>query len=140
MTRRSPSSRDAALAVLAAFGVGVLWLALAIATGLIFHFLPGATFLAGAWTYRWRTRGARATWLHVAVVLVAAAVATAVALVALAAARRPLDSDVATAGIASIGALVTAVSLRWPGSRPDDPVTPEPATSSTFGTAGANHP
>jgi len=128
------------LAILAAIGVGVLWFALAIATGLVFHFLPGASFLAGAWTYRWRSGAGRAPASDVAIVLVAGAVATVVAILALVVAGRRLDSEWATAAVAATGALLAATSLRWPGSRSGDSVTPESAATSTPGSRGADRP
>ena len=150
MTRPAPPGRERAddnvarppglvvLAILAAAGAGILWFTLAIATGLIFHFLPGAAFLAGAWTYRWRSGGGRATGPHVAIVLFAGAAATSVAILALVVAGRRLDSEWATAAVAAAGALLAATSLRWPGLRPGDRGTPESALTSTPGTSGAD--
>ena len=84
------SSPEAALVAgwLTASAVGAAWLALASATGLIYHFAPGAPFAAAAFAYRWRSGGGRVPGGRVAALLLGAAAATAAALLALHAAAR----------------------------------------------------
>jgi hypothetical protein len=117
--------RAVALAFLAATGAGVLWLALSTSTGLIFHLMPGAPVLAGAWAYRWREGRGPAPWLRVALILVAATFAASAAVLTLVAAGRPLDDPAVTAAVAAAGALLAAAWLRWPGARTDDAARPD---------------
>jgi hypothetical protein len=112
-----------ALSILVASAAGLLWFVLATATGLIFHFLPGASFLAGAWAYRWRPGTGPAPWSHVAAILVAGLVVTAVILGALGATGQPLDDARMTVAVAAAGALLASgwLRLRWRGLRTSTP-------------------
>ena len=83
--RRSTGSgergRSRATALLAALGtaglIAVPWFGLSVATGLVYHLVPGATFLASAWAYR-LTGGSRpAPWRDVTVALAGAGGITA---------------------------------------------------------------
>jgi hypothetical protein len=121
----TPSIGDLAAAVpiacLAAVGVGAGWFALALATGLIYHLLPGAPFLAVAAAYRWRAGRRRISGIGAAVLLAVAAATSAATLVALHAAGRSLDAAAATAAVAVVGALAAWAWLRRgeaPGSDP----------------------
>lgn len=108
------SSPEAALVAgwLTASAVGAAWLALASATGLIYHFAPGAPFAAAAFAYRWRSGGGRVPGGRVAALLLGAAAATAAALLALHAAAHPLDAPAVTAVVAAVGAAASAIWLR----------------------------
>lgn len=61
---------SAAVVAIATIGAGALWLILSMTTGLIFHFMPGASILAAVWVRRaygpdvpihWRS-----LWAHLA--------------------------------------------------------------------------
>lgn len=43
---------SAAVVATATIGTGALWLILSMATGLIFHFMPGAPMIAAVWVRR----------------------------------------------------------------------------------------
>lgn len=123
-SRRDPAPGGAsrrvgplAAAVLAAAAATIVWLVLAQATGLIFHFMPAAPFLAGSWAYRARAAGARAPGLDTAAILLVAGALAAVGIAALVASSRPLDDPPLTAAAAAGGALLAAAWLRWPTER-----------------------
>jgi peptidoglycan/LPS O-acetylase OafA/YrhL len=99
----------ALIAVAATVG---LWLVLASVTHLIFHFLPGATFLAGAFAFRFAARERRASRLEIAAVLIASAVATWVGLVAVPALGLELDEPPITMLVVAAGAVIGTVVLR----------------------------
>ena len=111
-------------AVLAAAAATTAWLVLAQATGLVFHFMPAAPFLAGAWANRARSAGAQAPGLDTAAALLAAGTLAAVGIAALVAAARPLDDAPVTAAAAAGGALLAAAWLRWPAARRNPAVAP----------------
>lgn len=109
-------SRMAALvaAVVAPGFLWLPWLGLSVATGLVYHLMPGATFLAAAWAYR-ATGGSRpAPWRDVIVALVGSAGVTAGGLLLIPAAggaiAGPAELIVVTLG----GALAAAAWLRRP--------------------------
>jgi hypothetical protein len=104
-------------AALAAAAATIAWLVLALATGLIFHFMPAAPFLAGAWAHRARSDGARAPGLDTTAALLVAGALAAVGIAALVAMSRPLDDPPVTAAAAAGGALLAAAWLRWPAAR-----------------------
>lgn len=81
--RYRPRPVDAVVAA-AVLGVGVLWFALSVVTGLIFHFMPGAPILAAVWVRRsygpdralaWRFLGAHVAGGLLVVVIIGAALA-----------------------------------------------------------------
>ena len=113
---RGLRARPLALAVGAAVPVGVLWLALSLATGLIYHFMPGAMFLASTWAFRWATRGGRASWAEAVAVTIGAGAVTAVGLVAVPAAGGALDDPREIAAVILVGAGLALVWLRRPGA------------------------
>jgi len=97
----------------AALGAGALWLALSVATGLIFHFMPAAPILAAVWTRRAFGPDAPipwpALWAHIAGGLAVAAVAGA-AIVRLGAS---LDGELLIGAVLAIG---TGLAI-WLGRR-----------------------
>ena len=102
--------RDLALALGGAVSVGLLWFVLSIATGLIFHFMPGATFLAASGVVRWTAHGRRATPVEAAVVIAGGAIVTAAGLVAVRTAGGSLDKPAEIAIVIVVGA---AIALAW---------------------------
>ena len=102
--------RDLALALGGAVCAGLLWFVLSIATGLIFHFMPGATFLAASGVLRWTARDRRATPVDAAVVIAGGAIVTAAGLVAVRAAGGSLDKPAEIAVVIVVGA---AIALAW---------------------------
>lgn len=113
--RRLPTAA-ALVAVAATLG---LWLVLANATRLIFHFLPGATFLAGANAFRLVAREPRASRLEIAAVLVSSAVATWVGLIAVPALGLELDEPAITMLVVAAGTIIGTVLLRRGAGRDD---------------------
>jgi hypothetical protein len=110
-----------AMAFAAAVAAGLLWYALSIATGLIFHFMPGAPFLAAAAAFRWATGSRRATWAEVAGLLAGSSLVTAAGLLAVPAGGGTLD-DVAPVAAVVLGGFILALAwLRRPGGRPAPP-------------------
>lgn len=123
--------RALVLALLASGGTGAMWFLLAMATGLIFHFLPGATFLAATWTVRWRQGGTPMPWIGVGIILIGASTATAATLAALVAAGRPLDEPALTATVTVAGAAFATVWMRRPSASKDRIVTQDSALPSS---------
>lgn len=112
-TERRPTAVVAlALAAGGVAGVVGLWILLASITGLIYHFLPGATFLVAAWVFRQVARGRRAAWLELAAVVAAGAVGTIVGIALVTGIGRELDTAPVTSLVAITGALIGAVWLR----------------------------
>lgn len=105
------------LGLLAAAASAGIWIVLALVSGLIFHLLPAAPPLVGAWAYRAAGGSRRA---RAAIVLASAGVALSLlASGLLAAAQRPLDDAWFTiltqlAGAALAIALVIRVRLGSP--------------------------
>ncbi len=112
MMQLDPRRRNALLVSIAgAVAAGVAWLALAIATGLIFHLMPAGPPLLGAFLLR---RGQpRAITDLVAVIGTGAAISLAVAL-ALSRLGQPLDDPQWTLGLLGIGAGIGLAIARWP--------------------------
>lgn len=107
----------AAAAVVAVLG---LWLALAWATGLIYHLLPGATSPAAAWAFR-RTHGLRRIRHAERAFIIATGTSGSVLGAWLVSAiGRQLDDPVATATVVLAGAVVAAYWLRR--REPEPPV------------------
>ncbi|MEO8252583.1 MAG: hypothetical protein ABI578_08935 [Chloroflexota bacterium] len=119
--------RALVLALLVSGGTGAMWFLLAMATGLIFHFLPGATFLAATWTVRWREGATPMPWIGVGIILIGASTATAATLAALVAAVRPLDEPALTATVTLAGAAFATVWMRRPSASKDRIVTQDAA-------------
>lgn len=111
-------------AVIASAAATIAWLVLALATGLIFHFMPAAPFLAAALAYRARSAGPRAPGLDTATVLLVAGALAAVGVALLVAASRPLDDPPMAAAAAAGGALFAAAWLRWPAARRESAAAP----------------
>jgi len=114
--RGTEPRRTAGLALaLAAGGVAAavgLWVLLASITGLIYHFLPGSTFLVATWIFRQVARGRQAAWLELAAVVTAGAAGTIVGIALVAGIGRELDTAPVTSLVAITGALIGAVWLR----------------------------
>jgi len=120
------SPRPMAIVALALATAGVtaavgLWLLLASITGLIYHFLPGATFLVAAWVFRQVEGGRRAAWPELAVIVATGATGTVVGVVLVAGIGRELDAAPVTWLVAITGALIAAVWLRRGAPSDGDP-------------------
>ena len=102
-----------AVVTAAALGVGALWFALSVVTGLIFHFMPAAPILAAVWVRRAYGPDAPvpwpSLWAHIAGGLVVALVAGA----AIASVGASLDSEWLVGAVLVIG---TGLSI-WLGRR-----------------------
>lgn len=110
-----PRRRAAVALALAGVGVAaavVAWIALASATGLVYHFLPGATFLAGAWVFRQAAPSRRASLPELAAIAAAGATGTVLGVVLVTGIGRELDTAPVTSLVAASGALIAAVWLR----------------------------
>jgi hypothetical protein len=101
-----------ALAAAGVAGAVGLWVALASITGLIYHLLPGATFLVAAWVYRQVTGGRPAAWRELAVIIAAGAAGTIGGLVLVSGIGRELDPLPVTGSVVITGALIGVVWLR----------------------------
>ena len=100
---------------LAAAGVAAtvaLWVVLSSITGLIYHFLPGATFLVAAWVFRQVEHGRRAGWPELAVIGATGATGTILGGVLVAGMGRELDAAPVTWLVVIAGALIGALWLR----------------------------
>lgn len=102
-----------ATALLAALAAATAWYVLASATGLIFHFMPAAAPLAGAWVLRRVACGRTRPWVGLAVWAGSVALALAATAV-IASSRLPLDDPATTAGVFGLGAVAGAWLLRRP--------------------------
>jgi len=111
-TSRQLAPLPIAAAVVAIAATVTLWVVLAAVTGLIFHFLPGATFLAGTYIFRLADGGRRATMPESAAVLLAGAIGTSIGLLAVQALGRDLDAPLATLLVIVAGAAMAMVWLR----------------------------
>jgi hypothetical protein len=109
--------RALVLAVGAAAALVALWYALSIWTGLVFHFMPGAAFVAATWVFRSQTPRRPATWVEVVVVVGTAGLLTAVGLVAVHAAGGALDRPAEIAAILIAGVAIAITWLRRPAAR-----------------------
>lgn len=109
---RRPAIWSVALAGAAVAATVGGWLVLAAMTGLIYHFLPGATFLAASSVFRTVERGRRASIVELVAILVASGLGTATGLLVVPALGRELDSPMGTALVVVAGALVATVWLR----------------------------
>lgn len=98
--------------VLAVAGTVAAWILLAAATSLIFHFLPGATFLAAAYAFRWRTGARRAGRREIGTILAVGGAGTAIGLGAVAGIGRELDGEALTALVVVAGAAIATIWLR----------------------------
>ena len=110
--RSRPATAALLLAVAGAGATVALWIILASITGLIYHFLPGAPFLVGAWVFRQAEHGRRATWLEIAVIVTVGTVASILGSLAVASIGRELDAPAATGLVALAGAAMSAAWLR----------------------------
>jgi len=109
---RSASVGPLTLAICGVAATVGLWILLASITGLIFHLLPGATFLAATWIFRQVEPERRAGWPDVAVIVVAGAVGTALGAAAIEGIGRELDAMPITWLVAAGGALIAMAWLR----------------------------
>lgn len=115
---RPPTApRPVATVALALAAVGVaavvgLWIMLASITGLIYHFLPGATFLVAAWIFRQVVRGRRAAWPELAVIVAAGAAGSIGGVLLVTGIGRALDAAPVTSLVAVSGAAIGAAWLR----------------------------
>ncbi len=101
--------------VLAAGGVAAMvgvWVVLASMSGLIYHLLPGATFLAASWVFRQVEHGRQAAWPEIAVIVATGALGTTTGVLLVGAIGRELDAAPITWLVAIGGALVGAGWLR----------------------------
>ena len=110
--RSRPGAATLLLAVAGAGAAVGLWIVLASITGLIFHFLPGAPFLAAAWVFGQVERGRRAAWPELAVMVAASASAAAIGVLVVASIGRELDPPAITGLVALAGAAIGVVWLR----------------------------
>lgn len=95
------------LAFVASGAAGAAWLGLAVATGLIFHFMPAAPSIAGAWVLSRRRGGPGSRSIATAILLFGVLTAFGVAML-LAIQDRPLDEPWATAIVIVAGVLIGA--------------------------------
>lgn len=105
------------IAVGAAVALVALWYVLSVSTGLVFHFMPGATFVAATWVFRGQTHRRPATWGETAVVVAGTGLLTALALVAVHAAGGGLDRPAEIAAVVVAGAGIGMIWLRRPTAR-----------------------
>ncbi len=99
------------VAIAGVIAVGVAWLLLALATGLIFHLMPaGPPLLGGFLLLRGHVRSFREV---VGVIGTGGVVSLAVAL-ALSRLGQPLDDPQWTIGLLGIGAAIGLAIARWP--------------------------
>lgn len=113
-TRDSPRLRripTAAALVAVAATVG-LWLVLSASTRLIFHFLPGASFVTGAYIFRLVAGGPRAGPLETAALLLASVVGTSAGILAVPALGGELDAPPVTLLVVAAGAAIGIIWLR----------------------------
>ena len=115
--RQATTHRPMAIVALALAGGGVvaavgLWIVLSSITGLIYHFLPGATFLVAVWVFRQVEGGRRAAWPELAVIVATGATGTILGIVLVAGIGRELDAAPVTWLVAITGALIGALWLR----------------------------
>lgn len=106
----APAAKSLVFGWAAVLATVAVWLALTTATGLIFHFLPGATFLAAAYVFRFLEHGRRASPLEIAVLISGGAIGSAIGLLAVRLLERPLDDGWATALVVIAGA---ALAVLW---------------------------
>ena len=95
--------------------VGLLWFSLSIATGLIYHFMPGAPFLAAAAIFRWATHSRRANRTEIAEILTGSLIVVAAGLLAVPAAGGSLDPPALVAAVSFGGFVLALTWLRRPG-------------------------
>jgi hypothetical protein len=96
----------------AAIATGLLWYALSIATGLIFHFMPGAPFLAATFVFRQLLGNRPATWLEVVVILTGGLLVVTAGLLAIQAGGGALDAPELVAAVIAAGAVAAVFWLR----------------------------
>ena len=104
------------LALAGAAAAAFIWYGLALATGLIFHFMPAGPTLVAAWVARSSTDGPPSRRRVAAVLIVGSLTALLTSLV-LAGQGRPLDEPWLTALAIAAGVGIGAWLLR-PGARP----------------------
>lgn len=110
-----PTQRRSAL-LLAIAGVvvaGVVWLLLAIATGLIFHLMPAGPSLLGGLLLR---RGRRRSFREVVAVIGTGAVVSLAVALALSRLGQPLDDPHWTIGLLGIGTALGLAIARCPSA------------------------
>ncbi len=114
---QSSRRRGIVLAIAGSGLVGVVWFALSMATGLLFHLMPGATFMAAGWTFRSLVRQ-RATNLEGVLLLGVAGLVTAAGLVAIPAAGGFVGDAVENLIVVSAGLVLGARWLLRTGTAP----------------------
>ncbi len=114
IVRRHPTL----LSLTAVVAAGAMWFGLAAATGLIFHLMPAAPSIAGAWVLTRRRVGLGSQLTSAAILLFGALAASGVAVI-LAVQNLPLDEPWVTALVIGAGVLIGARLLvrHQPGGR-----------------------
>ncbi|MBI4259160.1 MAG: hypothetical protein HY658_01215 [Actinobacteria bacterium] len=104
---------------LAAAGAAVLWVAITLGSGLVFHLQPALAGLAAGWAYRRTAPGRPPAALAVTAVPAVSAAAVALGVVAIRHGSGPLDPTSWIAAVAAAGALGGVVlALRPRPGRP----------------------
>ena len=110
VTRRSIHAL--AVAQAAAVAIGLLWYVLSVATGLIFHFMPAAPFLAATFAFRRSTGNRQAGWTEAVAIVVGGLLLVAAGLVAIGAGGGTFDVSVFVAAVIAAGAAIALIWLR----------------------------
>ncbi len=100
----------------AAIGVGALWLALSVVTGLIFHFMPAAPMLVAVWVRRALGRDEPIPWRQLRIDLVFGVIVAVATGLAVAAAGGSLDDGWFVAVVIAVGVALAT----WLGRRRTD--------------------
>ena len=109
--RRPRAAVAVGLAGAAMVAAAALWYGLSIATGLIFHFMPGAPALAGAWVFRTAARRP-ASWPEAALLAAGAALASLFGSIAIPSGGGSLDAPLLVAAAFVGGLAIAALVLR----------------------------
>ncbi|TFG68727.1 MAG: hypothetical protein E4H24_02805 [Thermomicrobiales bacterium] len=108
--------RASIIVVLATLGAGALWLALSIATGLIFHLMPAAPMVVAVWVRRAVDTDAPMSWSSLVAHIAGGLIVVVVVATALTARGAPDDAEWLTGLVILIGvALATWLGRRVPG-------------------------
>lgn len=104
--------------------VGAAWFGLSMATGLLYHLMPGATFVAAAWAFRTRARR-RARLREATFILSIAATVTAAGLIIIPEAGGVVGDALENAVVIGVGfVLATRWMLRQTPAASDSPTDP----------------
>lgn len=106
------ATRSLLLASAAVAATVALWLMLAATTGLIFHFLPGATFLAATYVFRLLEGGRRVALPEQAALVAVGAFGTAIGLMGVTSSGHELDGPLLTSLVVISGAALATIWSR----------------------------